>query len=138
MEQILCNKNQFQPVDSNDNISNLAKFQQFLYRLKKSGAMQTEIYNRYRPAAAATPTLHGLPKIHYEGTPCRPMLASYDSFAYECAVWLSEILTPLHEHPSNIKDTFDFITRILSSKPVPNHMISSDVKAFLQISQLIL
>ena len=55
--------------------------------------------------------------------------ASYDSFAYECAVWLSEILTPLREHPSNIKDTFDFVTRILSSKPAPNHMVSFDVKS---------
>ena len=131
MEQILCNKNQFQPVDSDDNISNLAKFQQLLYRLKKSGALQTEISNRIRPAAAATPTLHCLPKIHKEGTPCRPILTSYDSFAYECAVWLSEILTPLREHPSNIKDTFDFVTRILSSKPAPNHMVSFDVKSLL-------
>ena len=129
MEQILCNKNPFQSVDSDDNISNLAKFQQFLYRLKKSGAIQTEIYNRIRPAAAATPTLYGLPKIHKEGTPCRPILASYDSFAYECAVWLSEILTPLREQPSNIKDTFDFVSRILSSKPGPNHMVSFDVKS---------
>ena len=47
----------------------------------------------------------------------------------ECAVWLSENLTPLREHPSNIKDTFDFVTRILSSKPGPNHMVSFDVKS---------
>ena len=53
----------------------------------------------------------------------------YDSFAYECAAWLSEILTPLREHPSNIKDTFDFVTRILSSKPAANHMVSFDVKS---------
>ena len=44
-------------------------------------------------------------------------------------VWLSEILTPLREHPSNIEDTFDFVTRILSSKSGPNHMISFDVKS---------
>ena len=129
MEQILRNKNLFQPVDSDDNISSLAKFQQFLYRLKKGGALQTEISNRIRPAAAATPTLYGLPKIHKEGTPCRPILASYDSFAYECAVWLSEFLTPLREHSSNIKNTCDFVTRILSSKPGPNHMVSFDVKS---------
>ena len=73
--------------------------------------------------------LYGLPKIHKEGTPCRPILASYDSFAYECAVWLSEFLTPLREHSSNIKNTCDFVTRILSSKPGPNHMVSFDVKS---------
>ena len=67
--------------------------------------------------------------MHKEGTPCRPILASYDSFTYECAVWLSEILTPLREHPSNIKDTFDFISRILHSKPGPNRMGCFDVKS---------
>ena len=96
--------------------------------MKKSGALQTELYNRIRPAAAATPTLYGLPKRHKE-SPCRPILASYDSFAYECAVGLSEILTPLHKHPSNINDTFDFVTRILSSKLGPNHMASFDVRS---------
>ena len=35
----------------------------------------------------------------------------------------------IREHPSNIKDTFDFVTRILSSKPGPNHMVSFDVKS---------
>ena len=129
MEHILHNKNQFQSVDSDDNIANLAMFQKFLYRLKKSGALETEIYNKIRPVAAATPTLYGLPKIHKEGTPCRPILASYDNFSYECAVWLSEILTPLREHPSNIKDTFNFISRILHSKPGPNRMVSFDVKS---------
>ena len=74
LEHILYNKNQFQPVDSDDNIANLAKFQKFFYRLKKSGALETEIYNKIRPVAAATPTLYGLPKIHKEGTPCRPIL----------------------------------------------------------------
>ena len=70
--------------------------------------------------------------------PCRPILASYDSFAYECAVWLSEILTPLREHPSNINDTFDFVSRILSSKPGPNHTVSFDVKSLFTNTQLIL
>ena len=54
---------------------------------------------------------------------------SYDSFSYECAVWLSEISTPLREHPSNMKDTFDFISRIFHFKPGPNHMISFDVRS---------
>ena len=38
-------------------------------------------------------------------------------------------LNSLREHPSNFKDTFDFVTRILSSKPGPNHMVSFDVKS---------
>ena len=30
---------------------------------------------------------------------------------------------------TNIRDTFDFVTRILSSEPGPNHMVSFDVKS---------
>ena len=79
---------------------------------------------------AVTPTLYGLPKTHKEACPCRPVLASNDCFNYKCASWLNEILNPLRQHPTNIKDTFEFVKRIQKSSSKPNSIMASfDVKS---------
>jgi len=39
-------------------------------------------------------------------------LASNGCYTYQCASWLSEVLTPLRKHTTNIKDTFEFVERI--------------------------
>lgn len=88
------------------------QFQGFLYRLKKNKKLSEEVYQEIRPTAAATPTLYGLPKLHKENIPMRPILASYDSFNYSTAVWLNKILAPLREHSTALKDTFHFIESI--------------------------
>ena len=127
MNKIISNKAQFQKVSVDDNIANLSKFQRFLYNLKRKQFLKKEVYDRIRPISAITPTLYGLPKLHKEGHPCRPILASNGSYTYDCAVWLNEILTPLREHPSCIKDTFDFVSRLSKFNFSSSHMVSFDV-----------
>ena len=52
----------------------LVKFQRFLSRLKSQGAISPEEYHRFCPtAAAATPTLYVLPKLHEENVSIRPI-----------------------------------------------------------------
>ena len=91
MNKILSNKAQFQKVYVGDNIANLSKFQRFIYNLKRKQFLKKEVYDRIRPISALTPTLYGLPKLHKEGYPCRPILASNGSCTYDCAVWSNEI-----------------------------------------------
>ena len=101
-------------------------------RLKRGKHLDENIYERIRRFAAVTPTLYGLPKTHKEACPCRPVLASNDCFNYKCASWLNEILNPLRQHPTNIKDTFEFVKRIQESSSKQNSiMVSLDVKSLL-------
>ena len=73
MKKILFNKTQFQKVSVDDNIVNLTKFQRFLYCLKRKHFLKKEVYDQIRPISALTPTLYGLPKLHKERYPCRPI-----------------------------------------------------------------
>ena len=120
MKLSFCDRTTFQSANHNNNLQQLQKFQQFLARLKKRKAIDDEVYQRIRPISASTPTLYGLPKIHKNDTPLRPILSSVGSYNHECAKWLSEILTPLRHHSTTVKDIFDFLHRL--------HNISIDNK----------
>ena len=118
-------------VSADDNIAKLSKFQRFLYNLKRKQFLKKEVYNQIRPISAPTPTLYSLPKLCKAGYPCRPILASNGSYTYDCTVWLNETLTPLGEHPSCIKDTFDFVSRLSKLNFDSSHMISFNVISLL-------
>ena len=129
MGTILKDKTKFQPKKSNANLENLKKFQGFLSRLKRKGALGENVYNEIRPTAAVTPTLYGLPKVHKDNIPLRPILCSIDSFTDQCASWLSKSLSDLSRHPSTAKDTFEFL-RITDHELDRNRMMCSfDVKS---------
>jgi len=74
-----------------------------------------EVYARARPSAAVTPTLYNIPKLHKPGIPCRLILASTGNFTYDYAVWLYKVLAPIREHSTNLKDDFEFITKLEQS-----------------------
>ena len=79
MEKILSDKTAFMQVNKDDNVSNLEKFQNFLYRLKKNKNLDDTIYQEIRPRAASTPCLYGLPKLHKDNCPLRPILSATGS-----------------------------------------------------------
>ena len=132
MNAILSDSKRFRLVKSNKNVRNLEKFQNCLNRLKRGKHLDEDIYERFRPFAAVTPTLYGLPKTHKEACLCRPVLASN----YKCASWLNEILNPLRQNQLNMKGTFEFVKRIQESSSKQNSiMVSFDVKSlFTNIS----
>ena len=123
VNKIFSNKTQFQKVSVDDNIVNLTKFQRFLYNLNRNQFLKKEVHDRIRPTSALTPTLYGLPKLHKEGYSCRLILVSSGSCTYDGALWLNEIPTPLCEHPSCIKDTFDFVSRLSKFNFGSNRMV---------------
>ena len=130
MEDILNDDKTFKKVPFDDNIGNLQKFQQFLYRSKKNGCLDDDVYQSLRPTAASTPTLYGLPKLHKTGIPLRPILASTGSFTYKSAKWLSDKLASLRDHPTNLKDSFEFMDQIRKIDNLHTKtLVSFDVKS---------
>ena len=111
IEDITQDKAKFKPA-TNNIFKQLKKFQSFLFCLKKSGSINQELYNRIRPTSTSLPTLYGLLKIHWENTPLRPTLSFIGRYNHECAIWLPEILSPLHDHPSSLDDAFSFLNQI--------------------------
>ena len=114
MLKILNDCTKFVPVGKDNNLQKLDQFQRCIRYLKGKGAITNEDYHRIYPTSTATPTMYGsgLPKEHKDGTPLRPILASTGSFNHKCAKWLSDILSPLRSHSTNLKETFSFIDKV--------------------------
>ena len=129
MHKILDDRTKFMTCNQDTNLSNLTKFQRSLYYLNSKKALCSEIYSRIYPTSTTTPSLYGLPKLHKPGIPLRPILSSSGSFNHECARWLSQSLANLRQHPTNISDTFTFLSKISNHNFANQTMVSFDVKS---------
>ena len=78
------------------------------------------------PTREITPMIYGLPKIHKEGVPLRPIVNTIGSPTYQLAKYLAKILGPLvGNKDSFIKDSSEFVKLIKDEKIKPKDMISS-------------
>ena len=57
--------------------------------------MNEVTYKRLYPTRACSPKFYGLPKVHKEGMPLRPIVSSIGAMTYEKSKELSRILKPL-------------------------------------------
>jgi len=74
-------------------------------------------------------TLYGLPKLHKPGVPFRPIFFFIGSYNHNCARWLSQSLSNLWQHPTNIKDSFDFLNTLSNQNIGSETTVSFDVKS---------
>ena len=77
------------------------------------------------------PGVYGLPKIHKEGNPLRPIVSTINSVNYKLAAFLSKHLTPLLNTIANthIINNDHFIDRIKNHHLINRKMVSFDVKS---------
>ena len=127
MLHILDDKTKFSRVKSDNNLSNLSRFQRFLRRLKSKKLLEEDDYRRIYPSATSLPAMYGLPKIHKPTVPLRPILSATGSYNQECAKWLSQNLGFLREHPTNLKDSFTFVNNMKDKFLHNKVMVSFDV-----------
>ena len=114
MQAILSDKRKFQDIgetDVNDRTVQIERaLQAFLLRARKAGHITAEVYDRVRPVGSIRPRMYGLPKLHKDGVPLRPILSMVGAPQHELAKWLTEVLKPVLEKYSSylLKDTFAF------------------------------
>ena len=77
------------------------------------------------------PKFYGLPKIHKEGTPLRPIVSSIGAVTYSTSKELSRILRPLvRKSPHHICNNHDFMEHLKGITLGPDEvMVSYDVRA---------
>ena len=66
-----------------------------LKKIKSEGGIDDILYKKLYPTGAVTPKFYGLPKIHKDGVPLRPIVSSRGSISYEVAKELARIFKPL-------------------------------------------
>ena len=82
----------FQPIPTNKLKNRLINI---MKKMKTESEMDEKTYKRIYPTGARAPKFYGLPKIHKEEVPSRPMVSSKGCVTYGVAKELSRILKPL-------------------------------------------
>ena len=106
--------------------------QHALRELNKNGEIPDAVYKNITPTGSIRPRLYGVPEVHKDNVPLRPILSMVGSPQDVTAKWLAEILKPvlskLGKH--TIKDSFKFNNTIRSTTmPRTGHLCSFDIKS---------
>ena len=104
-----------------------------LKKIKTEGGLNEATYKTLYPTGARSPKFYGLPKVHKQGTPLRPIVSSIGSDTYQTSKELSRILKPLvGKSRHHIHNNQDFLEDLKSIKlSLDEVMMSFDVKALL-------
>ncbi|XP_023255234.1 uncharacterized protein LOC111649770 [Seriola lalandi dorsalis] len=99
-----------------------------IQKLQQDGALDRPQYLRLYPQDTI-PCLYGLPKVHKEGAPLRPIVSSINSVTYNIAKLVANILAPLVGNtPHHVRNSLDFVNKIKGLKMAQDEtMVSYDV-----------
>ena len=102
-----------------------------LKSIKAGSGINEATYRKLYPTGAGSPKFYGLPKLHKEGTPLRPIVSSIGAVTYATSKELSRILKPLvGKSPYHICNNHDFIEHLKTITLGPEEvMVSYDVRA---------
>ena len=104
------------------------KINRSLKQFKDAHIITDETYHSLYSSGSSFGTLYGLPKVHKEGIPLRPILASYNSPSYPIAKFLVPILSTLTTNQYTLLNSSEFIPQILQESS-HSFMVSFDVKS---------
>ena len=122
----------YKPIPNDPTNKYKTKLISLLKSIKTEGGIDESTYKRLYPTGVGSPKFYGLPKIHKEGTPLRPIVSSIWAVKYTTAKELSRILKPLvGKSPHHIHNNQDFMEHLKGIQLGPDEvMVSYDVRAF--------
>ena len=116
MEVILSDLTKFKLDDCHKDRSPilLDRLKKIMLTVKNQQVIDDYQYNFLVPKGAQPPRLYGLPKIHKQDVPLRPILSMVGTFCHKTAKWLTTLLGPIKEGICHhcCTDTFDFINSV--------------------------
>ena len=106
-----------------------------LKSIKTEDGINEATYKRLYPTGAGSPKFNGLPKIHKEGTPLRPIVLSIEAITYSTSKELSRILRLLvGKSPHHICNNQDFMEHLKGITLGPDEvMVSYDMRALFTL-----
>ncbi|CAF0963531.1 unnamed protein product [Rotaria sp. Silwood1] len=129
METLLEDQSKFKWIYQDPTVTNEDRVTLLLTRLLKEGFITNAEYNMAKPTGSRPARLYGLPKLHKpnENYPLCPVMSAIKTVEYSLGKMLRNRLKHLQTSPYVIKDSFDFLNKIKSSKNVDRIFISFDV-----------
>ena len=93
--KLLQDNNTYEKLKSDPTKKYKAKLVNSLKKWKNENKLSYSEYNRLYPTSECHPKFYGLPKVHKQDKPLRPIVSSIGSITYESARYLAKILGPL-------------------------------------------
>ena len=128
--QVLLESNgKFVKLKEDPTIEREKSLANFLYKMHTNGAFDDSTYKKIYPCGSKAGVLYGLPKIHKNETPIRPIISAIGTYTHKLAKYLVEILTSCFSDIQHmISDTFDFVNRASTLVlEVNDHILSYDI-----------
>ena len=87
------------------------------------------LYSRLFTSGSKPGVLYGLPKVHKEGCPVRPIMSAIGTFNYKLSKFLVPLLAPITTNQYSVKDSFSFVKELCEMNYGECIMASFDVKS---------
>ena len=106
------------------------KIRLFLGKLKKDSVITESTYNNLTPTGTRPGILYGLPKVHKENIPIRPILSSIKTPSYNMSKYLVPMINPWSRNEYTVNDSFSFASEINNYKYSDSDILASfDIKS---------
>lgn len=110
------------------------KINRVIRKLGNKGCLTDELMQSLQASGSRPGRLYGLPKVHKENHPLRPILSAIGTANYNIAKYLVPILAPITTNEFTLLDSFNFIHCLRNSHYPDSVMASFDIKSlFTQI-----
>ena len=132
MLQILNDHQKFERVHDDVLLTILnkeEKINRFLRRLKADGVLNDSVYKMLFASGSKPGILYGLPKVHKEDYPLRPIMSAIGTFNYKLSKFLVPALAAITTSQYTVRDSFTFAKEICDLKYGRCVMASFDVKS---------
>ena len=117
VQKIFWKTSKFEKLDEDPTLKREASLQRFLRKLKQKNFFNEIEYDKLYPSGSAPARIYGTPKMHkFSSSDSFPKLrlivSSIDTFNYNLARFLCDLLSPLVSNDYSCKDTFSFVSQI--------------------------
>ncbi|CAF3279221.1 unnamed protein product [Rotaria sp. Silwood2] len=114
MHTILNDSTKFSFLSYDPTITRETKLIKLLNKLLDEGTISKDFYNLAKPFGSIPGRLYGLPKVHREDIPLRPIVSAIRTFNYGLGKALSQLLSQFIEKKNMIRDSFSFVKELLA------------------------
>ena len=131
IEDLLKDENTYEALKKDPTNIYKSKLINILRDWRNNKRISDTLYHRLYPTSDLPPRFYGLPKIHKNNVPLRPIVSSIGNITQETSKYLTQVLSPLvGKNPHFIKNSADFVKKISNLEVPPGRkMISYDVSA---------
>ena len=133
IDSVLADQSKFHQLPPTTDLYKLSTQQEdacnrFLTSLKKNNTITPEQYRSLHSAGKAVGIMYGLPKVHKNNLPLRPILTAFNTTSYKLAKYLVTLLEPLTTNQYTLPNSYSFCQYLQSlSTSQPLHMASYDI-----------